>query len=66
MFGSQSSGGPRGGGHGAAPVLPRDPEKRWLFDVLANKTNGSEIRREGKGAQAGRSGARGAWGRRPA
>ncbi|GBF87665.1 hypothetical protein Rsub_00376 [Raphidocelis subcapitata] len=40
MFGSQSAGAPRGGGHGAAPLLPRDPEKRWLFDVLANKTNG--------------------------
>jgi hypothetical protein len=39
MFGSQPSGGAHGS-HGAAPVLPTDPEKRWLFDVLANKTNG--------------------------
>jgi len=37
MFGSQTS-VVRGGHHGSAPVLPSDPEKRWPFDVLANKT----------------------------
>jgi hypothetical protein len=40
MFGSQGAGG--GGGHGGPALLPKDPEKRWLFDILANKTNGSE------------------------
>ncbi|KIY99810.1 SAM domain and HD domain-containing protein 1 [Monoraphidium neglectum] len=38
MFGSQGAGG--GGGHGGPALLPKDPEKRWLFDILANKTNG--------------------------
>ncbi|KAI8471968.1 MAG: hypothetical protein J3K34DRAFT_220944 [Monoraphidium minutum] len=38
IFGSQ--GARVGGHHHGAPLLPSDPEKRWLFDILANKTNG--------------------------
>ena len=56
MFGSQrgaggAGAGGHGGGHGGSGghggggggvQLPSDPEKRWLFDIVANKTNGSE------------------------
>lgn len=40
MFGSQGSSGASSSVQQRG--LPSNPEKRWLFDVVANKTNGSE------------------------